>query len=104
MRKLKRKKTIMGSNERPRLSIFRSASHIYAQIIDDSQGRTLAMASSLKIKKGGKLEAAKQVGQAIAEKAATKGIKKVIFDRGGFKYSGRIKKVADGAREGGLVF
>ncbi|MDI6732277.1 MAG: 50S ribosomal protein L18 [Candidatus Margulisbacteria bacterium] len=103
-KKSTRKKVIFGSVERPRLSVFRSASHIYAQIIDDDAGKTLAAVSSLKMKKGGNREAAKQVGKAIAAAAAAKGIKKVIFDRGRFQYIGRIKNVADGAREGGLVF
>jgi len=103
-KKSKRKKIIFGRQERPRLAVFRSANHIYAQIIDDGSGKTLAMASSLKMKKGGNLAAAKQVGKVIAEMATAKGIKKVVFDRGRFQYVGRIKNVADGAREGGLVF
>ncbi len=104
------RKTITGTTQRPRLSIFRSLSEIYAQVIDDSTGNTVASASSidrdLRAKTDGlkKIEQAKLVGKAVAERAKSKGIKAVIFDRGGFKYSGRIKALADGAREGGLEF
>lgn len=98
-----------GTTARPRLSVFRSLSHIYAQIIDDLTGKTLVAASDLgKIKvtsAGNKnLQFAKAVGLAIAQKAKTAGINTVVFDRGGYKYHGRIKALAEGAREGGLIF
>ncbi len=93
-----------GTSERPRLSVFRSNKFIYAQVIDDASGKTLAQASDIKLTKGTKTERAKQVGKMIAE--AAKGIKaeKVVFDRNGFKYTGRIKLVADEARAAGLKF
>lgn len=96
---------ISGTPERPRLDVFRSSKHIYAQIIDDTTGTTLVAASSLEKGfegSGGNAEAAAKVGKAIAEKALAKGIEQVVFDRGGFVYHGRIKALADGAREGGL--
>jgi large subunit ribosomal protein L18 len=95
-----------GTAERPRLSVYRSLNHIYAQLIDDAQGVTLASASSmeLKLKTGGNVATAKEVGKAIAEQGVSKGIKKVVFDRGGFLYHGRIKALADAAREAGLEF
>ena len=96
---------ISGTTECPRLDVFRSSKHIYAQIIDDTTGTTLAAASSLEKgfgAYGGNTDAAAKVGKAIAEKALAKGIKKVVFDRGGFVYHGRVKALADGAREGGL--
>jgi|SRR5437867_6872 large subunit ribosomal protein L18 len=95
---------------RPRLSVFRSGRHIYAQIIDDTKGMTLAAASSLdaelkkKLKTGADKEAAKQVGLLVAERAKAAGIEAVVFDRGGYLYHGRVKALADGAREGGLAF
>lgn len=90
---------------RLRLSVFRSLKHIYAQIIDDEKGHTLVAASSLALKlKGNKTEVARQVGRALAEKALKKGIKQVVFDRGPYKYHGRVKALAEGAREGGLEF
>ncbi|WP_337845973.1 50S ribosomal protein L18 [Thermus sp.] len=90
---------------RLRLSVFRSLNHIYAQIIDDEKGETLVAASSLALKlKGPKTEVARQVGRALAEKALAKGIKQVAFDRGPYKYHGRVKALAEGAREGGLEF
>jgi len=97
---------ISGTAERPRLNVFRSLNHIYAQLIDDQQGVTLASASSLalKLKTGGNVETAKLVGKAVAEAGIAKGVKKVVFDRGGFLYHGRIKALADAAREGGLDF
>ena len=96
---------ISGTAERPRLDVFRSSKHIYAQIIDDVNGVTLVSAST--VEKGfegfgGNVEAANKVGKAIAEKALAKGIKTVVFDRGGFVYHGRVKALAEGAREGGL--
>ncbi len=99
-----------GTPQRPRLSIFRSLSEIYAQIIDDQGGNTLVSASSIDAELRGKMKGlkktdqAKVVGKAIAERAKKKGVKAVVFDRGGFKYSGRVKALADGAREGGLDF
>ena len=88
-----------------RLSVHRSLGHIYAQIIDDAKGETLATASSLSLKLiGKKTEVAKKVGQAIADAAKAKGVAEVVFDRGSFKYHGRVKALADGAREGGLKF
>ncbi|MDC4223380.1 MAG: 50S ribosomal protein L18 [Candidatus Manganitrophus sp.] len=103
---------IMGTPERPRLSVYRSLDNIYAQIIDDLSGKTLAAASSLtkaaKGKKGkqsgGNIEAAKMVGAKLAALAKEKNISKVVFDRGGYIYHGRVKALADAAREGGLVF
>ncbi|OGI71972.1 50S ribosomal protein L18 [Candidatus Nomurabacteria bacterium RIFCSPHIGHO2_02_FULL_38_15] len=88
----------------PRLSVFRSNLHIYAQVIDDTSAKTLASASDLKINNGTKAERAKMVGLEIAKQAKAVGISQVVFDRNGFKYTGRIKTVADAAREGGLVF
>ncbi|HVZ82499.1 MAG TPA: 50S ribosomal protein L18 [Terracidiphilus sp.] len=95
---------LSGTTERPRLSVFRSLNHIYAQIVDDQKGETLASASTIKLKTGGNVAAAKEIGKAIAEQATAKGIKKVVFDRGGFLYHGRIKALADAAREAGLEF
>ena len=101
---------VQGTQQRPRLSVFRSLSEIYAQVIDDQTGRTLASASTIdlelrgKVKGRNKSEQAKMVGKALAERAKTKGVQAVVFDRGGFKYSGRVKALADGAREGGLEF
>jgi large subunit ribosomal protein L18 len=97
---------VSGTAERPRLAVFRSLNHIYAQVIDDEQGVTLASASSmaLKLKTGGNVAAAKEIGTKVAEAAAAKGIKRVVFDRGGFLYHGRIKALADAAREAGLEF
>lgn len=89
---------------RPRLSIFRSNNFIYAQIIDDNTGKTLAQASDLKMNKGTKIEKAKEVGKSIAETSKTLKVEKVVFDRNGFRYTGRVKSLADGAREGGLRF
>ncbi len=104
------RKNMQGTPERPRLNVFRSSSSIYAQIIDDAAGRTLVSASSVdkelreRLKGMKKSEQAKLVGQAVAERAKGKGITAVVFDRGGFKYIGRVKALADGAREGGLQF
>jgi large subunit ribosomal protein L18 len=97
---------ITGSAARPRLNIYRSLNHIYAQMIDDVAGVTLASASTKasKITTGGNIASAKEVGKMIAEKAQEKGIKKVVFDRGGYLYHGRIKALADAAREAGLEF
>ena len=102
--------SLSGTAERPRLSVFRSDKHIYAQVIDDLAGRTLASASSTNtdvrgdLKNGGNISAAKLVGKAIAERAKAAGVTQVAFDRGGRKYHGRVKALADAAREGGLKF
>ena len=98
------RKRIFGTSDRPRLSVFRSGKHIYAQIIDDSSGRTLVAQSDFKMDHVVKKEKAFQVGQKLTEKAIKKNIKKVIFDRGGFLYHGRTEKLAEGARKGGLEF
>jgi large subunit ribosomal protein L18 len=100
------RKKISGTDERPRLSIYRSTAHIYVQIIDDRKGTTLVSASTVeaKSKTGGNLASAKQVGKAVADKAKAKGITKVVFDRGGYLYHGRVKALADAAREAGLQF
>jgi large subunit ribosomal protein L18 len=101
---------LSGTTERPRLSVFRSDKHIYAQVIDDIAGRTLASAASTnadvrgELKTGANVEAAKRVGRAIAERAKAVGVAQVAFDRGGRKYHGRVKALADAAREGGLKF
>ena len=95
---------LSGTAERPRLNVYRSLNHIYAQVIDDQAGTTLASASTIKLKTGGNVAAAKEIGKEIAEKAVAKGIKKVVFDRGGYLYHGRIKALADAAREAGLEF
>lgn len=104
------RKNLMGSTDRPRLNVFRSLSGIYAQVIDDQAGNTLVSASTVdrdlreKMKGLKKSEQAKLVGQTVAERAKNKGIQAVVFDRGGYRYSGRVKALADGAREGGLQF
>lgn len=102
------RRRVRGTAERPRLAIFRSAKHIYAQIINDDEGRTLAAASTLdpelrgKLNGAGKIDAARAVGRLIAERALAKGIERVVFDRGGYRYHGRVKALADAAREAGL--
>jgi large subunit ribosomal protein L18 len=99
-----------AAGTRARLSVFRSSKHIYAQVIDDAYGRTLASASSLEkdmresFKTGANIEAAKTVGKRLAERAVAKGVKEVVFDRGAYLYHGRVKALADAAREGGLKF
>jgi len=109
-RKYHTRKTLFGTVERPRLSIFRSDKHIYAQVIDDLSGKTLVAASSLQtdvrgeLKNGGNVAAAQAVGKAIAERAKAAGVTQVAFDRGGRRYHGRMKALADAAREGGLKF
>ena len=95
---------LSGTGERPRLNVYRSLGHIYAQVIDDQKGETLVSASSIKTKTGGNVAAAKEIGKAVAELAVGKGIKKVVFDRGGYLYHGRIKALAEAAREAGLEF
>ena len=104
-RRIRRK--LRGVSERPRLAVFRSLAHIYAQIIDDSQGKTLVSASSVDKgvdTKGGNVAGAKAIGALVAERAKEKGIVRVVFDRGGFPYHGRIKALADAARAAGLEF
>jgi large subunit ribosomal protein L18 len=100
--------TLTGTTERPRLAVFRSINQIYAQLIDDSAGKTLASASSLesglRASKGTKTDHAKQVGKLLAERARAAGVKQVVFDRGGFRYHGRVRALADAAREAGLDF
>jgi len=98
------RKKILGTSERPRLNVYRSLNHVYVQLIDDVQGTTLIAAHSAEGKKGGNLAAAKEVGKMIAERAQAKGIKEVVFDRGGYIYHGRVKALADAAREAGLKF
>jgi len=104
------RKNFQGTADRPRLNVFRSLSGIYVQVIDDQSGRTLVSASTEdkdlreKIKGMKKADQAKMIGQTIAERAKSKGIQSVVFDRGGYRYIGRIKALADGAREGGLQF
>jgi large subunit ribosomal protein L18 len=111
--RLRQRKRIMGTAERPRLAVFRSDSHIYAQVIDDLAGRTLASASSTepavkgkaaKGTRGSNTMGAKAIGKLIAERLIEKGIKQVVFDRGGFLYHGRVKAIAEAAREAGLQF
>jgi len=103
------RKKVHGTAERPRLNVYRSVNHIYVQLIDDLDGKTLVSASSAVGKKGqrkggGNVAAAKEIGKSIAEKAKAKGISKVVFDRGGYLYHGRVKALADAAREAGLQF
>lgn len=104
------RKKITGNADRPRLNVFRSLNHIYAQVIDDKAGTTMVSASTLdeslkgKVGFGGNKEAAKAVGTLIAKRAVEAGITKVVFDRGGYLYHGRVKELADAAREGGLEF
>jgi len=108
---IKTRSKIYGTENRPRLSVYRSLKHIYAQLIDDQSGRTFAAANDQEIKKdtkkgkdNTKTELAKEVGKLIAKKSIEKGIEKVVFDRRGYKYHGRVKALAEGAREGGLKF
>ncbi len=101
---------VSGTTERPRLCVYRSLGHIYAQVIDDHSGKTLVSASSVdgetkkNLKGGGNIAAAKVIGKAVAERAKAAGVEKVVFDRGGYKYHGRVKALADAAREAGLQF
>ena len=103
-RHLRVRNKVSGTPERPRLVVFRSQKHIYAQLVDDTQQRTLATVSDLGIEQGKKGERAAEVGRLIAERAKSAGITRVVFDRAGYRYHGRIKAVADGARKGGLEF
>ena len=101
------RRKVAGSTERPRLAVFRSVKHIYAQVIDDTVGHTLAAASSnekKEVKDGGNVAGAKAVGKLLAARAKDKGVKLVVFDRGGYLYHGRVKALAEAAREGGLEF
>lgn len=102
------RKRLQGTTERPRLAVFRSVAHIYAQVIDDTKGVTLVAASSTekanRIGAGGNVAAAKEIGKRVAERAREHGIKSVVFDRGGYIYHGRVKALADAAREAGLEF
>lgn len=100
------RQTVVGTSERPRLNVFRSSRHTYAQVIDDSAGHTLAAAGTLELPADAyaKTDAAKEVGKLVAERAKAKGVTKVVFDRGGYQYHGRVKALADGAREEGLEF
>ena len=111
--RLRQRKRIHGTAERPRLAVYRSVAHIYAQVIDDMAGRTVAAAASTEpglkstfagATRGGNVEGAKALGRTIAERLIAKGIKRVVFDRGGFLYHGRIRAIADAAREAGLEF
>ena len=111
--KFRIRKRVRGTEERPRLSVFRSVSHTYVQVIDDMSGRTLASASTVepalkgalpKDASGGNIAGAKAIGKAIAERLIEKGVKRVVFDRNGFLYHGRVKAIADAAREAGLEF
>lgn len=104
IRKLRIRKKITGSGRRPRLCVFKSNRHLYAQVIDDQKGITIISTSDLKTKKGNMKEKAKIVGELIAKKCKTKNIKTLVFDRGGYKYTGLIKILADAAREKGLKF
>ncbi|OLD48653.1 MAG: 50S ribosomal protein L18 [Armatimonadetes bacterium 13_1_40CM_3_65_7] len=109
-RHLRIRQTVRGSAGRPRLAVFRSLAHIYVQVIDDERQRTLAAASSLdpeiraEVANAKKAEAGRLVGQLIARRAQAQGVRRVVFDRGGFLYHGRVRALADGAREGGLEF
>ena len=111
--KLRIRKRVRGTTERPRLTVFRSVTHIYVQVVNDADGKTIASASTTepavkgvldKAAKGGNVAGAKAIGKAIAERLLEKGVKRVVFDRNGFLYHGRIKAVADAAREAGLEF
>ena len=102
--KFRIRKKVVGTAERPRLSVFRSNKQIYAQVINDKAGVTLAAASSLGFEKMNKTEQAKKVGLLLAEKAKAAGVESVVFDRNGYLYHGRVQSLADGAREGGLKF
>lgn len=103
-RRLRIRKKVHGTSERPRLAVFRSAKHIYAQVIDDTQGKTIAHASSVTGGAGNKVESAKSVGSALAKACMDKGVEQVVFDRGGYRYHGRVRALAESAREAGLKF
>ncbi len=109
-RHLRLRRRVKGTSDRPRLSVFRSLNHIYVQVVDDTTGVTLAAASTLEnsiieeVKNNDKSAKSKKVGSAIAERAKEKGVTSVVFDRGGYRYHGRVQALAEGAREGGLIF
>ena len=103
-RKMRIRKKVHGTSERPRLSVFRSSKHIYAQVIDDSRGATIAHASSAAGAGGSKVEAAKSVGSTVAKACIDKGVEQVVFDRSGYRYHGRVRALAESAREAGLKF
>jgi len=109
-RHIRVRKTVLGTPERPRLNVFRSLNNIYAQVVDDSTRATLAAASTIdkeikaEVKSGGNIQSARLVGELIAKRAQEKGVKKVVFDRGGYQYHGRVKTLAEAAREAGLEF
>ncbi|HRN86254.1 MAG TPA: 50S ribosomal protein L18 [Candidatus Dojkabacteria bacterium] len=103
-RKLKIRNRVIGTMERPRLSVYKTNQHIYAQLVDDSNSQTLMATSDVKLEKGTKSEKAKLVGESLAKLAQAKKITKVVFDRNGFKFHGRIKELAQGAKDGGLIF
>jgi len=104
IRHIRIRKIVKGTSDRPRLVVFKSLKATYAQLVDDNSKKTLLSASSLKTKKGTKTEKAKEAGTEVASKAKEKNITKVVFDRNGYKYHGRVKALAEGAREGGLQF
>jgi large subunit ribosomal protein L18 len=104
-RKLRIRKKVHGTAERPRLCVFRSSKHIYAQVIDDTQGKTIAHASSVVASaEGNKVDVAKSVGSAVAKACIDRGVEQVVFDRGGYRYHGRVRALAESAREAGLKF
>lgn len=103
-RKLRAQSKVRGTQDRPRLSVFRSLKHIYAQIVDDVAGKTLVSASTLTIKKKGTVVSAREVGKAVAEQAKAAKVSAVVFDRGALPYHGQVKSLAEGAREAGLNF
>ncbi|OGE10669.1 50S ribosomal protein L18 [Candidatus Curtissbacteria bacterium RIFCSPLOWO2_01_FULL_42_26] len=103
-RHYKIRQKVSGNGQKPRLTVFKSNKYVWAQLIDDEKGTTLASASDKKIKSGTKVEKAREAGNILAKKAMKKKVKKIVFDRAGYKYHGRVKALAEGAREGGLVF
>ncbi|MGD8316419.1 MAG: 50S ribosomal protein L18 [Myxococcales bacterium] len=103
-RRMRIRKKVYGTSERPRLCVFRSAKHIYAQVVDDTQGKTIAQATSVTGAPGSKVDAAKLVGSAVAKACIEKGVEQVVFDRGGYRYHGRVRALAESAREAGLKF
>lgn len=104
IRQMRTRKKVFGTSERPRLSVFRSNKNIYAQLVNDIESKTLVSASSFKSKNKGKIVQAKEAGENMAIIARKKKIKKIVFDKGGYKYHGRVKALAEGARKGGLIF
>jgi large subunit ribosomal protein L18 len=103
-RKRRVRRRIFGTPEKPRLSVFRSNQHIYAQLINDVEGRTLTSASTVQMERGGTTDAASEVGKRLAENAKSAGVQRIVFDRSGYRFHGRVKALADAAREGGLEF